>query len=237
MKFALSLVLLLISTPVFASEATDLVKLVISAYGGAETIEQIKSVEQSGSLESNRHGETGTITRSFSRPDKLRIDIQIPGAPPESRVLNGERGWRDGKEVPPMMAKAMMLQAARLDLPYLILRAGQDIKLAGPADRDNDRHPKGLEIPMAEGLRLIAIIDAKTGYIVSSHGLVSIAPNHEMEFTTIYSSHKEMNGMVVATEETHFVRGQATGKTVLDKSEVVQELSDAIFRLDRGSSI
>lgn len=237
MKFALSLVFLLISTPVFASEATDLAKLVILAYGGAETIEQIKSVEQSGSLESNRHGKTGTIRRTFSRPDKLRIDIQIPGASPESRVLNGERGWRDGKEVPPMMAKAMMLQAARLDLPYLILRAGQDIKLAGPADQDNDRHPKGLEIPMAEGLRLIAIIDAKTGYIVSSHGLVSVAPNREMEFTTIYSSHKEMNGMVVATEEAHFVRGQATGKTVLDKSEVVQELSDAIFRLDRGSSI
>lgn len=237
MKFALSLVFFLVSTPVFGSEATDLAKLVISAYGGAETIEQIKSVKQSGALKSNRYGKTGTIRRTFSRPDKLRIDIQIPGAPPESRILDGARGWRDGKEVPPMMAKAMRLQAARLDLPYLIMRAGQDIKLAGPDNPRNDRHPKGLEIPLAEGLRLIAIIDIDTGYIVSSHGLIAIGPNHEMEFTTIYSSHKEMNGMVFATEEAHFVRGQATGKTVLDKSEVVQDLSDAVFRHGRGSSI
>lgn len=230
MRLALSLVFFLASTPVLGSEASDLAKLVIVAYGGAETLEQSGFVKQSGTLESYRHGKTGTVERTFSRPDKLRIEIRIPGAPPESRILNGERGWRDGKAVPPMMARAMFLQVARLDLPYLIMKAGQDIKMFGPINRDNNRNLKGLEIPMADGLRLIAVVDAGTGYVVSSHGLISVASNRQMEFTTIYSGHKKMNGMVIATEEAHFAQRQPTGKTVLDKSEVVQELSDTVFR-------
>lgn len=230
MRLALCLIFFLASTPASGSEATDLAKLVIAAYGGAESIERNNSVKQSGALQSNRHGKTGTVERTFSRPDKLRIEIKIPGAPPESRILNGERGWRDGKEVPPMMAKAMLLQAARLDLPYLIMKAGKNIKMLGPIKRADNRNLKGLEIPMVDGLRLIAVVGAKTGYVVSSHGLILLSPKQGMEFATLYSSHKEMNGMVFATEEAHFAQGRPTGKTVLNKSEVVQKLSDAVFR-------
>lgn len=229
MKRALFLVLFLASTPALASEATDLAALTIAAYGGAEAIERIKSFKQSGALTSNRYGQTGTVERTFSRPDKLRIDIQIPGAPHETRVLNGARGWRNGKEDQPMMAKAMFLQAARLDLPYLIMTAGQNIKIFGPIEGEDARNLKGLEIPMIDKLRLIAIIDTQTGYIVRSHGLISVAPGHEMEFTTVYSGHVERNGTVFATQEDHFVRGQATGITVLDKSDVMQDLPDAVF--------
>lgn len=229
MRVTLYLVLLLASTPVYGSEATDLAKLVIAAYGGAENIERSKSVIQSGRLKSNRHGKTGIVKRTFSRPDKLRIEIQIPGVPTESRILNGERGWRDGREVPPMMARAMLLQAARLDLPYLIMKAGQNIKKSMPVNDAGNRDLKSLEIPMEKGLRLIAVIDADTGYIVSSHGLISITPDQGMVFATFYSGHKKINGRVIGTEEAHFAQGQPTGNTVLEKSEVVQELSDAIF--------
>lgn len=230
MRLALALLLCLAAAPALASEATDLAARVIAAYGGAEAIERSGSLKQSGTLESYRHGKTGTVERAFSRPDKLRIEIRIPGAPPESRILNGERGWRDGKEVPPMMAKAMLLQAARLDLPHLILKAGQDIRMVGPVDRGDGRDLRGLEIPMADGLRLIAVVDAGTGYIVSSHGLILVAPNHGMEFATVYSGHKDMDGMVLATEEAHFAQGRATGKTVLEKSERLQDLPDTLFR-------
>lgn len=229
MKLTLCLILLLATTPALASEATDLAVLTIKAYGGAERIERNSSVKQSGALTSNRHGKTGTVERTFSRPDKLRIEIRIPGIPDETRVLNGERGWRNGKEDQPMMAKAMYLQAARLDLPYLIMTAGQNIKMFGPIEGEDARNLKGLEIPMIDKLRLIAIIDTQTGYIVRSHGLISVAPGHEMEFSTVYSGHVQRNGTVFAAQENHFVRGQATGITVLDKSDVVQDLPDAVF--------
>lgn len=219
----------LVATPVLATEASDLAKLVITAYGGPDVIEQSKSFTQSGTLDSNRHGKTGTVERTFSRPDKLRIDIEIPGEPHESRVLNGDQGWRDGKPVPKMMARAMYLQAARLDLPYLIMQAGEDLDVFDPEFAGETRTLKGVEVPMGDGLRLIAIIDTETGYIVHSRGLISVVPGHEMEFATDYAGHGDMGGMVLASEEIHFVRGQTTGATWLDKAQVVQDLADTIF--------
>ena len=229
MRLAIILLLCIAPTAAPASEATDLAERVIAAYGGTAAIERSGALKQSGTLDSFRHGKTGTVERAFRRPDRLRIEIRIPGEPPESRILNGEKGWRDGMEVPPMMAKAMLLQAARLDLPYLIMAAGPDIRLVGPVDRGDGRELKALEIPIADALRLIAVIDARTGYIVSSHGLIELAPGQGMEFATAYSGHEEKNGAVVATEETHFAQGQATGKTKLDRSEVVPDLPDAVF--------
>ncbi|UCH73072.1 MAG: hypothetical protein JSU82_11970 [Rhodospirillales bacterium] len=230
MRLALTLILCLAAAPAMGSEATALAERVIAAYGGAESIERGGSLKQSGSLDSFRHGKTGTVERVFSRPDKLRIEIRIPGAPPESRILNGETGWRDGREVPPMMAKAMLLQAARLDLPYLIMTAGPGITSIGPVDRGDGRSLQGLEIPMAAGLRLIAVIDAETGYIVSSHGLIEVAPGQGMEFATVYSGHMETDGIVIATEEAHFAQGQPTGRTVLELTDVVQDLPEGEFR-------
>lgn len=231
MRLALALIVILAAAPASASEATDLAELVIAAYGGAEAIEQGKSFKQSGTLESYRHGKTGRVERSFSRPDRLRIDIRIPGEKPESRILDGDQGWRDGRPVPPMMAKAMFLQAARLDLPWLIMQAGQNLQMLGPVKHEDGRTLQALEIPMADGgIRLIAVVDPETGLIVRSHGMVVPAPGQKVEFGTLYEGHKDLNGMILDTEETHFARGQPTGKTVLEKSEVVPGFPDSLFR-------
>lgn len=233
MRLALALVFFLAAaaaTPASASEATGLAERVIAAYGGAQAIEQGGSFKQSGRLESYRHGKTGTVERSFTRPGRLRIDIQIPGEQPESRVLDGDRGWRDGKPVPPMMARAMYLQAARLDLPWLIMRAGENLQMLGPVKHDDGRDLKALEIPMAEGIRLIAVVDPETGHIVRSHGLIILAPGQEVEFGTLYEGHGDLNGMILDTEETHFARGQPTGKTVLESSEVVPGFPESVFK-------
>lgn len=231
MRFALALIVILAAAPAFASEATGLAAKVVAAYGGATAIEKAGSVHQFGTLESYRHGKTGAVERSFTRPDRLRIEIRIPGEKPESRILDGDRGWRDGKPVPPMMARAMYLQAARLDLPWLILQAGKDILLLGPVKHDDGRDLKALEIPVAEGIRLIAVVDPETGLIVRSHGRIETAPGGAgVEFGTLYEGHGELNGMILDTEETHFARGQPTGKTVLEKSEVVDGFPEGTFR-------
>lgn len=230
MRLALTLLFILAAAPASASEATDLAERVIAAHGGAETIEASDSFKQSGTLESYRHGKTGTVERSFTRPDKLRIEIRIPGEKPQSRILDGEQGWRDGRPTPPMMAKAMYLQAARLDLPWLIMKAGPNIVMLGPVKHDDGRTLQALEIPMADAsLRLIAVIDPETGLIVRSHGMVVPAPGQKVEFGTLYEGHKDLNGMFLATQETHFARGQPTGKTTLGKSKAVEGFPDSLF--------
>lgn len=230
MRIALALLFVLAAAPASASEATDLAGRVIAAYGGAEAIGRSDSIHQTGTLESYRAGKTGTVERSFTRPDRLRIDIRIPGEKPETRVLDGEQGWQDGQPVPPMMAKAMLLQAARLDLPWLILQAGANIASLGPVKHDDGRILQALEIPMPDGIRLIAVVDPETGLIVRSHGRVETAPGAGVEFGTLYEGHGELDGMILDTEETHFARGQPTGKTVLQTSETVPGFPEGTFR-------
>jgi len=232
MRLALALLFLLIAAaaPASASEATDLAAKVVAAYGGADAVTAAASLHQTGSLESYRHGKTGTIERSFTRPDRLRIEIRIPGEKPESRILDGDRGWRDGKPVPPMMARAMYLQAARLDLPFLILQAGPDIVLLGPVKHDDGRTLTALEIPTGDGIRLIAVVDPATGLIVRSHGRVETAPGVGVDFGTFYEGHGELDGMFLAARETHFARGHPTGKTTLEKSEAVEGFPEGTFR-------
>lgn len=230
MRLAFTLLLILAATPAAASEATDLAAKVVAAYGGVEAIERAGSFRQTGSLDSYRHGKTGTVERSYRRPDKLRVEIRIPGEAPESRILDGDRGWHDGQPVPPMMAKAMFLQAARLDLPWLILQAGPDIKLLGPVKYAEGRELIALEVPMAEGTRLIAVVDPDTGLILRSHGLIVPAPNQQVEFGTLYEDHRKLGDMFVATQETHFARGHPTGKTTLESSEVVDGFPNSLFR-------
>ena len=231
MRLALALLFILAAAPAAASEATDLAERVIAAYGGAEAIERGDSMHQSGTLESYRHAKTGTVERSFTRPDKLRIEIRIPGEKPESRILDGNRGWRDGRPVKPMMAKAMYLQAARLDLPWLILKAGPDIVPLGPVKHSDGRELTALEIPLVDaGVRLIAVVDPETGLIVRSHGRVETAPGAGVEFGTLYEGHKDLDGMFLAAQETHFARGRPTGKTVLESSEVVEGFPESVFR-------
>jgi len=231
MRLAFALLFILAAIPASASEATDLAGKVIAAHGGAEAIAAGASLRQTGSLESYRHGKTGTVERSFTRPDKLRIEIRIPGEAPETRILDGDQGWRDGRAIKPMMAKAMFLQAARLDLPWLIMQAGPDIMLLGPVKHDDGRILQALEIPMADGgIRVIAVVDPETGLIVRSHGQIVPAPNQKVEFGTLYEGHKKLDGMFLATEETHFARGQPTGKTTLEKSEVVKGFPEGTFR-------
>jgi hypothetical protein len=232
MRLALALLLFLLApAPAAASEATDLAERVVAAYGGAEAIAAGASLRQSGKLESYRHAKTGTVERSFTRPDRLRIEIRIPGEKPESRILDGVRGWRDGVEVRPMMARAMYLQAARLDLPWLIMKAGPDLVLLGPVKYDDGRALRAVEIPVAAaGIRLVAVIDPETGLIVRSHGRIETAPGVGVDFGTIYEGHKDLDGMFLAAEETHFARGSPTGKTVLEKSEIVKGFPDSVFQ-------
>jgi hypothetical protein len=94
----------------------------IAVYGGADALSRFAAMRQTGRTASMRHGGlVGTLTRIFQRPDMLRVEIVYPGEATEIRMLNGARGWRRNAEVSGPMHSAMVLQAARMGLPLLLL--------------------------------------------------------------------------------------------------------------------
>jgi hypothetical protein len=215
--------------PAMAEPLAPLVRRCIAAHGGKAAIARARAMRQEGRVTSILHpGAPGRILRLYERPGRLRVEIAFPGAPPEVRVLDGGRGWREGEEVGGPRLAAMMLQVARLDLPALLSDWEAGLEDLGTAD-DGGRKVRVVAFRPAPGLVVEAAIDAGSGRIVRSRGTAR-DPGMPLEFVTTYEDYREVDGVLVAFREKNWANGRTTGETVLEKVEFPRSLPPSSFR-------
>src|SRR5439155_18322994 len=123
MKLALFGLILIASTA-----SAGIVDDVIAAYGGADAWKKVKSFRQVGTVGSPMRPAPGEVTRLWTRPDKLTIEIVYPTSK-ETRIVDGDHGTQNGKEASGMGLAAMRLQAARLAPPALLIDRKADVKV------------------------------------------------------------------------------------------------------------
>jgi len=209
--------------------ADAVVDTVLKAYGGRAALAKVTSYRMEGSVASAMRGK-GALVRTFARPDRLRIALDYPGQP-ETRVLDGSRGWRsDGKgnlsPVGGFLLSSMVLQAARADLPWLLDERRVSLKLLAPIDGGK---LQGLELPVGDGLTLTVYVELATGRIVRSTGVLS-APGMSTNFATDYGDYRTVNGVLFPFREGNFASNQSTGETVITKVVVNPPLTPEDFR-------
>jgi hypothetical protein len=209
-----------------ARDLDELVGRIARAYGGEKALSQVKAFRETGALESPR-GVARTV-RTFAPPDRLRVEIVYPGGNGEVRVLDGARGYRDGESVEGPPRDAMVLQAARLDLPFLLLRSRKKLIDLGDVERGGERM-HGIGIPLGRGLNLAVTVDPGSARIVRSEGALP-GPGGQIRFATDYSDFREVQGLLFAFREASFASGQRTGETRLEKIELLQSLPESTFR-------
>jgi hypothetical protein len=222
----LALALVLIAAPgVLARARADdrpeaLVAKVLAAYGGRPALEKARVVRQEGTVTSVMHDGTGKLARLFARPGSLRVEVAYPGDPPEVRVVHAGYGDRNGVDVTGSVRHvAMILQAARLALPLSLAEKEARLSDRGTVERDGQRR-RVLALALPHDLELLIEIDPATARIVRSAGTMP-SPAGTMEFATIYSEWKKVGGVLFATHEESFARGQHTGATSLSKIELL----------------
>lgn len=216
--------------PASRSSVAALVRRCVDAHGGQAALARSASAVHRGTVTSLLHpGVTGRIGRAYRRSGSLRVEIAFAGDPPELRILDAGRGWRFGQEVSGPLLAAMILQAARLDLPGL-LSAWVDKVQELPALELGGRRLRVLSIEIAPGLHVEAAIDPATGRILRSRG-ASTGPS-PVEFTTTYSDFRTVEGVVVPFREENWANGKTTGETVLEAVEFPPRLPDDLFRPD-----
>lgn len=206
-----------------------LVRRCVAAYGGRPALDRAAVTVQEGRVTSLLHpGEVGRIARAYARPGRLRVETAFPRAPGEIRVLDGGRGWRDGRaaEGPPLAA--MMLQAARMDLPALLSAWVDQVEDRGEAEVDG-RKVRVLALRPAPGLVVLAEVDVESGRVVRSRGQ-AIGAGMPIAFETTYGDFREIEGVLVPFLERNWANGRATGETVLEKVSFPGRLPDADFR-------
>ncbi len=211
-------------------EVLALVKRCVEAYGGPAAVARAARLRQEGTVTSLLHpGERGRILRRYERPGRLRVEVGW-GGPPEVRILDGGHGWRFGEEVGGPGLVAMMLQAARLDLPDLLQAFPALVVDRGRVDLDG-RPARALALEVAPGVEVEAHLDPETGRILRSIGRATAGP--PVVFATRYGDFRVVDGLLVAFREENFANGAVTGETVLTEVAVVAALPEGTFRPER----
>ncbi len=218
-----------------ADEVGDLVRKSVDAYGGEKALAGLVFRESGKLITTMRGGKEGTITRIYGRPDRLRVEVALPGESPEVRILEGKKGWRQGKEASGMSFDAMVLQAARFALPLNLLEHRARLKDLGTVERDGKAR-RVLELPLERSLSMTAEIDPATGRILrstaksagamggTSMSMGGIHGKTTVEFATTYADFRKVDGVLFAFREGNFAMGQNTGETLLEKVEILKAL-------------
>jgi len=221
--------LLNFALPVAAAETDALDALllkVVSAYGGEAALNGPKAVRQTGVTYSNMRKMEGRIVRTYLPPDKMRIEIQYPDTE-ELRILNGPHAWKREQQMSKPYRDAQLLQAMRIGLPWNLLQARSQLRDLGVHKHGEDMLHM-LELPMGDSMVVKVAIEPESGRIVRSIGSVSGAMGL-MEFGAAYEDFRTQDGRLYASTERHFVGGQPTGHTHIERIEFLDELPESLF--------
>ncbi len=212
-----------------SAKVTALVERCVAAYGGDAAIAKMARSRIDGSVTSVvlRPGATGRIARVYERPARLRVEIAYAAGDGEIRVLDGRNGWRDGQRADGARLDAMVLQAARLDLPAL-LRASNGLRDGGTAEVGG-RKVRLVAVEPSRGLLVEAAIDPATGRILRSRGASTAGPM-PLEFVTTYSEFRTVDGVLVPMREENWANGKSTGVTTIEKVEFPRAFPQETFR-------
>ncbi len=206
-----------------------LIRRSMAAYGGERARVRLGTVKVAGKITSPLHpGETGRYTRVFSRTGRLRMEIAFPGSAPEVRVLDGARAFRYGEPAPGPVATTLQLQAARLDLPALLLEWEARVVDEGEVTHEGQKlRVLGLEI--GAGMRVEAGIDPRSGRILYARGVARTGPR-ELELFTVYHDFRMVDGVLVAFHEDGWANREPTGEVELNGVEFPEDIPDTAFQ-------
>jgi len=214
-----------------ASIHKEQLEQVFAAYGTPAARAAVHSYRMKGTLHATSRDADVTTTRSFARPDSLRVEIEYPDHA-EVRILAGSQGWAaapSGKLVVvegPLLS-SMVLQAARADLPWLLEEHASDVAPVPPIDADGRSLP-GFEIRLGGGRSMRVYLDPATNLIRRVQTLLIAGSMHTL-FETVYSDYRDVNGVKFPFHEESSAGGMPTGSTTFDSVEVNPPADPATF--------
>lgn len=202
---------------------------VIETYGGVEADAE-PALEQVGRIVSPMHpGAVGTVVRKSAGPSRLRVETTFPGQRTEVRVVDGERGWRDGVEVTGPNLAAMQLQAARLSLPSLLAKRRAHLTDGGEAAGGAGRRHV-LVVDLGQGRRLTLEIDPDNGHVLRTVGRAeATAGGPAIEFATDYGELRAVDGRLVPFYECTTAMGRRTADITFTSATIVPAFPPGTF--------
>lgn len=210
----------------------DIIDKVLEAYGGQKKLTKVTAYYMEGTIYSTMRKKESPTTRTFSRPDRLKVVLKYPGEP-EIRILDVNKGWRTGQSgelssVDGFQLDAMVLQAGRANLPWILDEKREKIKLVEPLEKEG-KELIGLEITIDKGLMLRVYIQPDSNLIIKSIALLD-HPKMKTHFETVYADFKKVKGVLFPFKEENYASGYHTGSTTISKIKINPKISEKEFQ-------
>lgn len=189
-----------------SSNASEIASRVVAAYGEPSHVMSVRAYRLDADITAHARQKRGAVSRISEGPDQLTVMVSYP-TDTEIRVFKDGRVWRGPsfQKLTPAsgpMRSAVILQAARSSLPWLLVDAKSTPKLqSGDGD---DYHV--LDIEPGEDMLLRVFVDKKTFLISRAESLVKVGPN-VIIFRTEYSDYREIDGVLFPFLEENYASG------------------------------
>lgn len=212
----------LVPAHALAAEALgELLAKVASVYGPAPG-----AIREKGTTYSVLEGE-GTLLRLYKFPDRFHIEIVYARAG-DDRTMVGTSTWNKKAPATPMARGAIVLQAARIALPWSLLARQSAAFDRGTAALPDGRTVRVVELPLGDALSMLIDVDPESGYILRTRGIYLLG-GKAIEFATLFADFRSEGGRVHAAREEQYAAGVKTGYSFIEKVEYLDSLPDAEF--------
>ena len=212
------------SDPAAVAAAIKLLDAAVAAKGGAKRLQKVAHFHWVGDAALNLP--TGPmkarVEKRYSKPDKLRLDMEIAGGPVKiATVLHGATGWaqeegpggKNTREFTPSELEALTTQLWR-DPELVLLRhteAGAQVKAAGTR-RIEGAEVVAVSVASAAGAREVTLLlDAKSKLLLGMDYV-----DQGVKTSERYSDYKTVGGLQVA--HTRSSKGAQVDMSVTIKS-------------------
>jgi outer membrane lipoprotein-sorting protein len=232
----------LVAGALSAGEMTldELLAAHFEALGGAEALAAVESAQFNGNMAMGPGMEV-PFTMVFSRPMSMRLEFTMQGMT-AVQAYDGETAWSImpfmGKTDPEVMADDQaknIKEQADFDGPLMNWEEkGHQIELMGLEETDGTEAYK-LKVSLANGDERYHYLDSEYFILIKQEGKTTMQ-GAEVEFETILSDYKEVDGLMFPHSIESRPKGQPHGQVItIESIELGVDVNDEMFAMPEAA--
>ena len=232
----------LVAAAVGAEEMTmdDLLAAHFEALGGADKLQAVESAQFNGKMAMGPGMEV-PFTMVFRRPKNMRMEFTMQGMT-GVQAYDGETAWSImpfmGKTDPEVMADDQakeIKEQADFDGPLMDWQEkGHQVELMGLEETEGTEAYK-LKVSLANGDVRYHFLDSEYFILIKQEGK-TIMQGNEIEFETILSDYKEVDGLMFPHSIENRAKGQPEGQVItIEEIELGVDVNDEMFAMPEAA--
>lgn len=226
---------ILVYTPAHCLTAKEIVAKMIEAQGGQKSLEKIKDMTVTGTLELITFGMSGPMTLYQKEPNKLRIDSELMGMI-FTQAHDGATAWwtnpqtGSSEEMPDQMAKDFKRKALDNDSTLHPEKYGITFNYKGK-EKIEDKEYLVLEQIYSDGYKMTMYVDPNTYLTYKIKAMTLNEMGVEVETETYLTDYKKVEGIMVAHSRKTLMEGAEYTKITIEKVSFNKGIEDSFFKM------